>query len=163
MRPELMNHPLHRTGQRRRVPGLTRRARGWLIAPLALIALMFALPAAAQDDWDEDDEDQSGGAMEAVNEYGDEIGNRLLIGVNGWLTSPADPILGLVMPREEFDGLPGAVVTKYPVGLIQGCLLMGYRVVMAFGDVTLFWVTPLKMLSPAPRFMLFPGVEHTEY
>jgi hypothetical protein len=134
----------------------------WHLA-LLLLSLVVAFPAAAQDDWDDDSDDGGGDRFEALNEYGDAMGNRFLVGLNSWLTFPADPILGLVTPRAEFSDLPGAVITKYPVGLMQGVLLSGYRVVMGFADMTLFWLTPMVMMSPEPHYMLFPGVEHTEY
>ena len=138
-----------------------RSVTRWL---LVLLVVALAAPAAAQDDWDDDSDDGGGSAtVEALNEYGDDIGNRFLIGLNSWLTFPADPILGLVTPREEFNELPGGKVTKYPIGLIQGTLMAGYRLFMGFGDLCLFWLPPMTMLSPEPHYMLFPGVEHSEY
>ena len=49
------------------------------------------------------------------------------------------------------------------VGLCQGTLLGGYRVGMGALDVVFSPMTPFLMLSPEPRYMIFPGVEHDEY
>ena len=99
----------------------------------------------------------------AWREYGSSVGTRYLVALNSLVTFPADPVMGTVSPREEFDELPLAVATKYPVGFVQGSMLSVYRAVMGTFDVVFAPLTPMKMLSPEPRYMIFPDVEHPEY
>lgn len=148
-------------------PRRPRPREGWKVF-LLLIALVLAIPlaAAAEDPWDDEGDDwdsDDGGFGASMAEYGDAMSNRFLIGVNSLLTFPADPVLGVVTPREEFDELPAAPVSKRVVGLLQGTLLAGYRVGMGTLDMAMCWITSGKMLSPKPQFRVFPGIEHTEY
>jgi len=99
----------------------------------------------------------------AWKEYGNSVGTRYLVALNSLVTFPADPVMGTVSPREEFDELPLSVATKYPVGFVQGSMLSVYRAVMGTFDVVFAPLTPMKMLSPEPRYMIFPDVEHPEY
>jgi hypothetical protein len=125
-----------------------------------LSTLALAWPALAQDDdFEEEEEDEPS----AFAEYGSEVGNRFLIGLNSLITFPADPVMSAVEPAEEFDELPGATVTRYPAGFLQGSLLMAYRASMGLLDVTLAPVTQMKMLSPEPRYLVFSEAEHDEY
>ncbi|MGH0032372.1 MAG: hypothetical protein ACQGVC_21480 [Myxococcota bacterium] len=113
------------------------------------------------DDWDDfdfGDEEESGFAA-----YGSSVGNRYLIGINSFATFLADPVMSTAEPDEEFDELPGATVTKYPVGFFQGTLLGAYRATTGVLDVVLAPLTPFKMLSPEPRYLLFENAEHEEY
>lgn len=130
------------------------RARSALSALLALFVLVTAsaFPAPARADFNE-----------WASEYSANVANRFLMGLDSLLTFPADPVMSTVQPRSEFDDLPGAVVTRYPVGFCQGALLSAYRATMGAIDLSFAWLTPLVMLSPAPRYMLFPGVENTQY
>jgi hypothetical protein len=138
-----------------------RRLVPWLAL---LLAIAPALPALSQDDEDwedwEEEEDEGGGGW---SDYGSSVGNRFLIGVNSLMTWPADPVMGTVSPREEFGELPAASVSKRVVGLCQGTLLGGYRMGMGALDVVFSPMTPFLMLSPEPRYMIFPGVAHDEY
>ena len=129
----------------------------WLVF---LLTLTLALPVVAQDDddWDEDDwEEDEGG------EYWSAVGNRYLIGINSLATFLADPVMSTVEPREEFDELPLAPVTKYPVGLVQGTMLMAHRAYTGVLDIAFAPLTPMRMLSPEPRYLLFENAEHEEY
>ena len=137
-----------------------RRQLPWLALLLALVA---ASPALSQDDedWEDWEEEEDGGGGWA--DYGSSVGNRFLMGVNSLATWPADPVMGTVSPREEFDELPAAGVSKRVVGLCQGSLLGAYRVGMGALDVAFSPLTPFVMLSPEPRYLIFPGVEHEEY
>lgn len=99
----------------------------------------------------------------AWSEYGAAVRNRYLIGLNSFITFPADPVMSTVSPDEEWDELPLSVVTKYPVGLVQGSMLMALRASMGTLDLVLAPVTPFRMLSPEPRFLLFESAEHEEY
>jgi hypothetical protein len=130
------------------------------LAPWLVFVLLttLALPALAQGQYDDDEEEQSG--FEA---YRSSVGNRFLMGVNGLITFPADPAMATVQPREEFDELPLAFASKRVVGLLQGILLGAYRLGTAPLDMLFAPLTPMRMLSPEPRFMLFPNVEHEWY
>jgi len=92
-------------------------------------------------------------------EYGKSVGNRFLVGVNSLVTFPADPVMDTIKPRDEFNKLPLAAGTKYIAGFGQGVLLGAYRAGMGVFDVVMAPLTPMKELSPEPRWMIFPGVE----
>jgi len=115
---------------------------------------------AAADKQQEEDAEESATAW---REYGSSVGNRYLVAINSLVTFPADPVMGAVQPLEEFDELPLATATKYPIGFGQGTLLSLYRASMGAFDVVFAPLTPMKLLSPEPRYMIFPGVEHPEY
>jgi len=133
--------------------------RSWALWLAFILCTALALPALAQDDEDlEDEEEESAWA-----EYGSEVRNRSLMGVNSLATFPADPVMSTVEPRDEFDDLPGAVVTKRFVGFIQGVLLGTFRACTGTLDVLFSPLTPMKILSPEPRYMLFDDVEHDEF
>jgi hypothetical protein len=99
----------------------------------------------------------------AFAEYGKSVGNRYLMGLNSLITFPADPVMSTVQPADEFDALPLAPATKYPVGFVQGTMLSMYRASMGTLDLLFAPLTPMKMLSPEPRYMIFPDVTHEEY
>jgi hypothetical protein len=107
---------------------------------------------------EEEEEEES-----ALAEYGASVGNRFLMGLDSVLTAPADPVMSAVKPDKEFDDLPLSIVTKWPVGFVQGALLMGHRATSGVLDMVFSALTPMKMLSPEPRFQIFPNVEHEEY
>jgi hypothetical protein len=100
---------------------------------------------------------------DAFAEWGKRVGNRYLMGVNSLVTAPADPVMSTVNPPEEFDGLPLAVATKYPAGFGAGTMLSIYRFGMGTMDLLFAPLTPMKMLSPEPRYMIFPDVTHEEF
>ena len=85
--------------------------------------------------------------------------NNLLAGLNGLVTSPADPVMAAIHPLEEFDELWGAPVTPHVVGFFQGTFLMVLRATMGAADVAFFpfWVFPT--LSPEARYEIIPGYE----
>jgi hypothetical protein len=134
------------------------------------VSTMLSLPALAQDGDSgsergrpvirtplvpADDDDGEG--------YGDAVNNRLQIGLNSVITFPADPVMSTYQPDEEWNDLPFSVVTKYPVGFFQGTLLMLHRATAGTFDLLMAPVTPMRMVSPEPRFLLFPNAEHEEY
>ncbi len=123
-----------------------------------LLASTLAMPALAEDGDDFDEEE-----MGPFAEYASTVGNRFLIGLNSVITFPADPVMSTIAPDEEFDELPWAVVTKWPVGFFQGSMLMLYRAYTGVLDLTFAPLTPVMMLSPEPRYLLFPDAEHDEY
>lgn len=85
-----------------------------------------------------------------------------LNGVNGLVTWPADPICDAIIPPEDFQDFPGNEVFGYPLGLLFGTGLAGYRVTTGLIDILLtpLWVVP--ELSPAPRFDVIPFYELEE-
>lgn len=96
-------------------------------------------------------------------EYGKSVGNRYLVGLNSLITFPADPVMDTVKPRDEFNKLPLAAGTKYVAGLGTGIMLSIYRASMGAFDVICAPLTPMKMLSPEPRWMIFPWAHHEEF
>ena len=144
---------------RRSMRAPSPRLRSWALWLAFILCTALALPALGQDDEDlEDEEEESAWA-----EYGSAVRNRSLMGVNSLATFPADPVMSTVEPRDEFDDLPVAVVTKRFVGFIQGVLLGTFRACAGTLDVLFSPLTPMKMLSPEPRYMLFDDVEHEEF
>lgn len=130
-----------------------RKLALWLVF---LLALTLALPVVAQDEEEADWDEGEGG-------YWSSVGNRYLIGINSIATFMADPVMSTVEPASEFDGLPLSVVTKYPVGFVQGTLLMAHRASTGVLDLAFAPITPMKMLSPEPRYLIFENAEHEEY
>lgn len=126
--------------------------------PLAfLLTIALAIPALAQDDWDdfEDDDDGTG--------YWSSVGNRLGMATNSLLTWPADPFMCVLRPDEEFEKLPIRVYTMPVVTTGQGILLSAFRLGTGALDFVLSPLTPMTMMSPEPRYLLIPGVTHEEY
>jgi hypothetical protein len=141
-------------------------------APLLALVLVcgFAAPAAAQDDFDESNWDTVAEDDEWLEDTGEgyfaRMGRKFLIGLNGIVTFPADPVMGYAEPLEEFDEwdeLPlGGLISKRMLGFLQGTLLGVYRVGMGTMDVLFSPITPMTMVSPEPRYNLF-GVQHDVY
>jgi len=129
----------------------------WLVA-LCIVAL--ALPVAAQEDWGDWEDDSDAGS--GFGEYASDVGNRASMGANSLITFGADPFVAAVFPREEFHELPMWPVLTYPVGLVQGTLLAAYRAGMGTLDLAFSWLTPLRMLSPEPRYNV-TGAQHDRY
>ncbi|HEX5064890.1 MAG TPA: hypothetical protein VFY49_02135 [Myxococcota bacterium] len=102
-------------------------------------------------------------AENAWIEYFKNVGNRYMVGFNSLITFPADPVMDTVKPREEFNGLPGAKYgPKYVAGFGTGVMLSMYRAATGAYDVLWAPVTPMKVLSPEPRYMLLPAT-HPEF
>jgi len=95
----------------------------------------------------------------SFGEYTKSVGNRYLVGFNSLVTFPADPVMDTIKPRDEFKKLPLSAGTKYIAGFGQGVLLGAYRAGMGIFDVLMAPLTPMKELSPEPRWMIFPGAE----
>ena len=131
----------------------------WLVISLAAVVAGSGLAAADSDAPDAVRVEQKS----ARSGYIGSVGNRFLIGVNSLLTFPADPIVSTLDPLDEFAQLPGGVVSQYFVGLGQGALLGAYRASMGALDIAFSPVTPVVMLSPEPRYLLFKGAEHEVY
>ncbi|MFQ5416723.1 MAG: hypothetical protein ACE5FL_06705 [Myxococcota bacterium] len=118
-----------------------------LAAAAASLFILTAAPAA----FAEDEEEEYVELPTAVN--------SLLAGLNGIVTAPADPIMAAVQPIEDFEDMWGAPWTSHPIGLLQGTMLMPYRLVMGVLDIAFapFWVFPT--LSPEARYEIIPGYE----
>ena len=110
------------------------------LALAALMSLTLGSGAAA------DDEEEPS----VFVEYLAGVGHTALIGLNGVLTCVADP----VMATKETE--------PHALGLVAGLAQMPYRAVMGALDLALAPVPSLAMLSPEPRFKLFPWIVHDE-
>ena len=86
--------------------------------------------------------------------------NNLFAAINGLATFPADPVMGVVDPPDDFEDIPLAQVTGRVLGLGAGCVMMVYRASTAVLDIAFmpFWVFPT--LSPEPRWELISDVEY---
>jgi hypothetical protein len=86
----------------------------------------------------------------------------LLMGINGVLTFPADPIVDMIFPPEDLEEVPGHAVVGYPLGLVYGTGLGLYRLTSGVIDILLtpLWVVP--ELSATPRFDVIPFYELEE-
>jgi hypothetical protein len=93
-------------------------------------------------------------------QYGRDVGNSFLAGVNGLITWPADPVMLAVRPTDEMRAMPGGVVTGPVTGFLAGTLQGVYRMVTGAFDVALCPLTFFPMFSPEPRYKLIPGWEH---
>lgn len=139
--------------------GRVYRRLPWPAIPLALALLGPVLGAVAGGD----PRAGSGKPEGALRAYAGSFRNRLLIGVNSVLTFPADPFVSALDPPEEFSVFPGGAVSRHLVGLGQGALLGAYRVSMGALDIAFSPLTPVVVLSPEPRYLLFDDAEHPAY
>jgi hypothetical protein len=129
-----------------------------LAVPLALLlAVAFALPAMAQDDWDDFEDDDGGESYWSV------VGNRAGVATNALLTWPADPVIAVLRPDEQLEKLPIRTYTLPVVTTTQGLLLSVFRLGTGAVDLLMSPVTAMKMTSPEPRFLVIPGITHDEY
>ena len=82
---------------------------------------------------------------------------NFVVGLNGVLTAPADPVNGLIDPPSEYDGLFMAPVTAPLAGFLSGTALGLYRAASGVVDMVLtpLWVLPPA--SPTARFGLVIG------
>lgn len=88
--------------------------------------------------------------------------NNLRAGLQGIVQFPADPVIHIVTPPEDFiDELPAGQVTGRILGIFSGTALGVYRVAMGATDIVLspFWVFPT--ISPEARWNWF-GAEYEE-
>ncbi len=135
------------------------RSLAWWLVLLLTMSLAFPALAEDDDDWDDDEDFEETASWE---DYGATVGNRYLMGITSLATFLGDPPMELAYPQKEWDELPLSVVTKRVVGLGQGVLLSTYRAGMGTLDLLFAPLTPMKMLSPEPRWYIF-DIEHDEY
>jgi hypothetical protein len=98
-------------------------------------------------------------AENAFTDYLDGTANTFLTGVNGVVTTPADPVMGVVNPSDEYETVPLTPVLGRFLGMIQGTVLGVYRVSTGVLDM-LFAPLPMVTLSPEPRYTVVPGFEY---
>lgn len=122
------------------------------IITLALLAsIAFATSAAA-------DMAEFG---ESLGEYFSSTGSHFLTGLNSVITAPADPVMSVVTPPEEYETLPASVVSARFFGMMQGTIMFAYRTGMGALDMVLAPI-PIAILSPEPRYQPIPGFEWDE-
>lgn len=87
--------------------------------------------------------------------------DQALMGFNGVLTSPADPVMGLLMGN-DMVAAPWFVapVTDRVVGVVTGSLGAVHRVIFGTFDM-LMSPFPVTHVSPDPRFRVVPGAPLT--
>ena len=124
---------------------------------VVLVAMLAASVASAQHF--EDDEEEG---PHPVVAWAIDGSNRASVGFNGILTAPTDPVMFAIEGDEVFDSLPAPAYTGRAVGFLAGVVQMPYRLVMGTFDVAFAWMPYLYMQSPAPRFTLFPWMEHDD-
>ena len=86
--------------------------------------------------------------------------NNFMAGLNGVITAPADPVMAVIEPPEDFEGLPAAAYTGRFLGFFVGVVQMIHRMGMGVVDIALtpLWVMPT--LSPEGRWDIWqPGYE----
>ncbi len=120
--------------------------KSWGIAWTLLTVMAFASSADAEG---------------AFSDYLKGTANTFLTGVNGVVTTPADPVMGAVSPISEYDSVPLAPVLGRFLGVIQGTVLGLYRVTTGVLDMV-FAPLPMITLSPEPRYSVVPGFEYEE-
>ena len=86
--------------------------------------------------------------------------NNLKAGINSVAAFPADPIVMLWTPPDDFEELPSARITSRLLAIPAGTLLSAHRLAMGIFDIafTPFWVFPT--MSPPARWPIFEEVEY---
>jgi ABC-type uncharacterized transport system permease subunit len=87
---------------------------------------------------------------------------NLLIGLNGMLTFPADPVMQVVHPPEALEDMPLFPVTGRICGLVIGTIQGAYRVFAGATDVVTSPLIVVGSVSPQPRYELLPGFEYED-
>ncbi len=88
--------------------------------------------------------------------------NNFLAGIIGLLTFPADPVMDVITPPDDYEDLPAFPVTGRIVGFFQGTLLGVYRAHMGVFDIVMspLWIFPT--MSPEARWEIIEGIEYEE-
>jgi len=80
-----------------------------------------------------------------------------LLGLNGVVTSIADPIMGMLEGDSRLGEPPFvAPVTNRIVGLLSGSFCAVHRVAFGAMDMAVA-IFPMTHISPDPRFIVIPG------
>ncbi len=104
----------------------------------------------------EAEEDEEPGYLAA---YAESVRTRVLTGINGLVTAPADPVMATVGPPQAFAK---AGYLRRPLGFASGCLLMLYRAFSAAVDLGFAPLPEFPVVSPVPRYKLIPGFQHED-
>jgi hypothetical protein len=124
-----------------------------LVTALAVLPLLVLTSAGFAEDADEE--------PSMFVEYLRGVGTTYAAGSNGILTFPADPVAFTTEGDEVFSELPASSLTGglvgFPAGLFQGL----YRATMGVCDLVLAPFPGVPMLSPVPRYRLWP-FEHDD-
>ncbi len=91
---------------------------------------------------------------------GGKIYQNLIGAANGLINAPAEPIMQVIYPPDDFEYVWGYQVTARTLGFFSGTAMMIYRLTGAVYDVVVapFWIFPV--LSPEPRWEIIPGAEY---
>ena len=124
-----------------------------LVTALAVLPLLLTASAGFAEDEDEE--------PSMFAEYLRGAGYTYAAGSNGILTFLADPVGFAIEGDEVFSELPAPKVTGRIVGVGAGFVQGIYRVMMGVCDLVLAPVPGVPMLSPVPRYRLWP-FEHED-
>jgi hypothetical protein len=94
-----------------------------------------------------------------LDEYAESVRTRVLTGLNGLVTAPADPVMATVEPPKAFAK---AGYLRRPLGFASGVLLMLYRAFSGAVDLGFAPMPELPVVSPVPRYKAIPGFEHED-
>jgi hypothetical protein len=79
---------------------------------------------------------------------------RALLGLNGIITAPADPVRHVVYPLEDYVEVPGFPVSGHVLGLFSGTLLAAYRVAGGALDLAFSPLGVFPAIGPEPHYEL---------
>ena len=124
-----------------------------LVTALAVLPLLLIASAGFAQDEDEE--------PSVFDEYLRGVGYTYAAGSNGIFTSFADPVAFTTQGDEVFEDLPAPSLTGglvgFPAGIFQGL----YRAMMGVCDLVFAPIPGVPMLSPVPRYRLWP-FEHED-
>ena len=137
------------------------------LVPLALLGLWLALPALAQEDDEPAESAQEEEAAEEEEEeepgifrqYLSDRTNVAAAGLNGIVTSIADPVARARQPVETFSGW--VTPFRQTFSVLTGVLEGGYRALMGACDVAFSPIPGMPMLSPLQRYKVI-GFTHAD-
>lgn len=127
------------------------------ILRLLAVTLAIAVPLAAASPVFAQDDDEI-----ELDRYDQRAMNKLAAGLNNMITAPADPVMFAIEGNEVFEDFWYPQVTGRMAGFLVGCFQMPYRLITGAFDFVTFPITPMIMVSPAPRFHLIPNLHDME-
>jgi hypothetical protein len=123
-------------------------------------------PAAAEEEAEAPEEAAEEGGQEEeeeepgfLDEYAESMRTRVLTGLNGFLTAPADPVAATLEPPKALEK---AGYVRRPLAFASGLLLMCYRSFSGLVDLGFAPIPTLPVVSPVPRYKLIPGFVHED-
>jgi hypothetical protein len=135
------------------------------LVSVALLGLWLALPALAQDDDEpaesaqEEEEAEEEEEPGAFRQYISDRTNVAAAGLNGIVTSIADPVARARQPVETFSGW--VTPFRQTFSVLTGVLEGGYRALMGACDVAFSPIPGMPMLSPLQRYKVI-GFTHAD-